>query len=276
MISSLKCIDMNNNYFDEIDESQSKFTRNEECNHFKVTMVRICENFNFKKYCLIIECKNCNTLLRKFLTKNKDSISYYCEKCDMPQCCINFSYENTMVVDEESNILKDEKNIVDESSSNINTGISSQISNEEKGEEKIKIFKTPGPQIFTTPESKIYNTPSIPITKENEKKCKPYHTPDSTNITSYANNTKSSQKIYKTPEQNKIRIKFSFNNFIKDIELNEVESLERQCKTIKEAFNIKNENNIKIFDNSDEIDKKRSPKELEWRPDMKIEVGIDN
>ena len=264
---------MNNNYFDEIDESESKFTRNEECNHFKVKMERICENFNFKKYCLIIECKNCNTLLRKFLTKNKDSISYYCKKCDMPQCCINFSYENTMV----SNIRKDEKNIDDESSSNRNPGISSQISNEEKGEEKIKIFKTPGPQIFTTPESKIYNTPSNPIKKENEKKCKPYHTPDSTNITSYANNPQSPQKIYKTPEQNKIRIIFSINDNIKKyIELNEAESLERQCKTIKEAFNIKNENNIKIFYNSDEIDKKRSPKELEWRPDMKIEVGIDN
>ena len=111
MISNLKCIDLNEQYFDEIDESEknSAFTRNEECNHFEVSMRRITENSMFKKYFLNIECKNCNTLLKKVLTKNKDSISYYCKKCNMPQICINFSYENTIGFDEEPNNLNDEK-----------------------------------------------------------------------------------------------------------------------------------------------------------------------
>ena len=46
-------------------------------------MRRITENSMFKKYFLNIECKNCNTLLKKVLTKNKDSISYYCKKCNI-------------------------------------------------------------------------------------------------------------------------------------------------------------------------------------------------
>jgi hypothetical protein len=228
MISNLKCIDLNEQYFDEIDESEknSAFTRNEECKHFEVSMRRITENSMFKKYFLNIECKNCNTLLKKVLTKNKDSISYYCKKCNMPQICINFSYENTIGIDEE----------------------------------------TPDPNVFTIPGPKIFYTPST--LNENEKKIKTYKTPDS--------NTNIKKKIYSTPEKKEIGFNFSFNDIKKKIVLNEVECLERQCKTIKEAFKIKNEKNIYIIDNSEPIDKKQSPKELGWNPDMIFEIEIDN
>ena len=271
MISNLKCIDLNEQYFDEIDESEknSAFTRNEECNHFEVSMRRITENSMFKKYFLNIECKNCNTLLKKVLTKNKDSISYYCKKCNMPQICINFSYENTIGFDEESNIRKDENqiNINENPSNGINIDVNpGPIIIRTPDPDGSKFIRTPDPNVFTIPGPKIFYTPST--LKENEKKIKTYKTPDS--------NTNIKKKIYSTPEKKEIEFNFSFNDIKKKIVLNEVECLERQCKTIKEAFKIKNEKNIYIVDNSEPIDKKQSPKELGWNPDMIFEIEIDN
>ena len=182
MISNLNCIDIHKEYFDEIDED-SIFTRNEECKHFEISMRRISENFKFKKYSLTIECKNCNYSIKKNLTKNEDNISYYCEKCNMPQICINFVYQNTM-----------------------------------------------------------------PIT----------------------------QKIYNTPEQKEIEIIFKYINKKAKISLYMFEPLERQCGIIKKTFNIKNEKNINIIENSDVIDLQKSPKDLNWTSGMEMEIEINN
>jgi hypothetical protein len=264
MISSLECSDLEKQYFDEIDENEknSVYTRNEECNHFEVSMKRISENFKFKKYFLTIECKICNTPLKKLLTKNKDSLSYYCKKCNKPQICIHFSYENTMVMDEESYVLKDENKInIEESCSNRSTECNSQIRNNEK------IFSTPPSQIQDEPKIKIYSTPEdqTQIKKSEKVKIKEYYTP-----------VPVTKKIYKTPEQKEIAIKFKYNSFKKEVLLNELESLERQFKNIKEAFNINKEENINIYDNSDLIDIKKSPKELKWNPGMEIEIDIND
>ena len=275
MISSLKCVDLTEQYFDEIDENEknSTFTRNEECNHFEISIKRISENFKFKKYFLTIECKICNTPLKKLLTKNKDSLSYYCKKCNKPQICILFSYENTMVMDEESYVLKDENKInIEESCSNRSTECNSQIRNNEK------IFSTPPSQIQQPVEIKVYSTPENQTQIEESKKVekKVFYTPVTDSIISNDNNPPVTKKIYNTPEQKEIDIKFKFNNIKKNILLNELESLERQFKTIKEAFNIQIEENINIFDNSDPIDIKKNPKELKWDPGMEIEIDIND
>jgi len=277
MISSLKCIDFKKEYFDEIDESEknSTFTRNEECKHFEISMKRISENFKFKKYFLIIECKNCNHTLKKILTKNKDNISYYCNKCNMPQICINFNYENIMCMDEESNNLKDEeKNNIKDSYSNRSTGINSQIQDEKKS----KIYNTPSSVIQGAMPTKIYSTPeNLPQNGENNKaKDKVYSTPGIGSIKTNTNNPPLKEKIYKTLDQKEIDINFQYNNINIKLSLNELESLERQFKSIKEAFKIKKEENICIYENSELVDIKKSPKQLEWSPGMEIEIGIDN
>ena len=281
MISSLKCIDLKEEYFDEMDETEknSVFTRNEECDHFEVSMRRISENFKFKKYFLNIECKNCNTPLKKFLTKNKDSFSYHCKKCNKPQICINFTYENIMGIDEESYNLKDEnknKIFIEESCSNGSTECNSQIQN--KPESNV-FFPRPS-QIQKKAEIKVYSTPKIYSTPENQTQIekskkvekKVFYTPASESIISNDINPPVTKKIYKTPEQKEIAIKFKYNNFKKSISLNELESLESQFKSIKEAFNIQIEEIINIFDNSEPIDIKKSPKELNWNPGMEIEI----
>jgi len=268
MISSLKCIDFKKEYFDEIDESEknSTFTRNEECKHFEISMKRISENFKFKKYFLIIECKNCNHTLKKILTKNKDNISYYCNKCNMPQICINFNYENIMCIDEEKN------NIVD-NSSNRSTGINSEI----QGEKKTKIYNTPSSVIQVAMPTKIYSTPeNLPQNGENNKaKDKVYSTPFQGSIKQNANNSPLKEKIYKTLDQKEIDINFQYNNINIRMSLNELESLESQCKSIKEAFKIKKEESICIYDNSELVDIKQSPKQLKWSQGMEIEIEID-
>ena len=198
MISSLKCVDLTEQYFDEIDENEknSTFTRNEECNHFEISIKRISENFKFKKYFLTIECKICNTPLKMSLTKNKDSISYYCKKCNKPQFCINFSYENTMCIDEESYDLKDEnKNNIEDSYSNKSTEYNSQI----QDKPKTKVFSTPPSQIQDEPKIKVYSTPEdqTQIKKSEKVKIKEYYTP-----------VPVTKKIYKTPEQKEFVIKY--------------------------------------------------------------------
>jgi hypothetical protein len=262
---------LNEQYFDEIDENEknSGFRRNEECNHFEVSMKRISENFKFKKYFLTVECKICHTPFKKFLTKNKYSISYYCKKCNKPQICIHFSYENTLDIDEESYDPKNEnKNNIEESCSNKSTEYNSQIEDKPKS----KVFSTPS-QIPDKPKSKVFSTPKIystpedqtQIGKSEEVKKKEYCTPAPVTI-----------KNYNTPEQKEIAINFKYKTFKKKVLLNELESLERQFKTIKEAFNIQIEENINIFDNSDPIDIKKNPKELKWDPGMEIEIDIND
>ena len=263
MITSLKCVDLEKQYFDEIDENEknSAITRNEECNHFEVSMKIIYENFKFKKYFLIIECKNCKTPLKKYLTKNKGNISYYCKKCNNPHICIYFCYENTMGMDEESDGSKKDSQV--------------------PGKVEIKVFSTPPSQIQDKPETIVCSARKIYSTPENETKSrkgekKTFYTPESNSIVSNVNNPPVTKKTYKTPEQKEIVIIFKYKDIKnKKISLNELESLESQSKTIKEAFNIKKEEIINIFENSDPIDIKKSPKELKWIPEMKMEIVID-
>jgi len=272
MISYLYCIDIHKEYFDEIDED-SIFTRNEECKHFEISMRRISENFKFKKYSLTIECKNCNYSIKKNLTKNEDNISYYCEKCNMPQICINFVYQNTMAMDEESNNLKKEKNNnIEESSSNRSTEYNSQIQSENGKNSKVFSTLPENPD-----QSNVSFNPVEQAQNEKNKKApkKVFYTPATYNNNPEVNNTDITKNIYNTPEQKLIEIIFMYNKKAK-ISLDMFEPLERQCGIIKKTFNIKNEKNINIIENSDVIDLQKSPKDLNWTSGMEMEIEINN
>ena len=215
MISSLKCIDFKKEYFDEIDESETNriFTRNEECEHFEVSMRRILsENLKFEKYLVNIECKICQKQFNTTLTKNADSISYFCKNCNNPpQNLLYFNYQNLMATDEES-------------------------INENQKKRDIKAFSTPQVKEYQTPpsERKIYNTPGKEIV-----------------------------------------INFIYNDNKNKITLNELEPLESQCTAIKKSLNIEKEKSISIFENSEIVDIKKSPKDLRWMSEMVIEINLD-
>ena len=230
MISFLKCNDFpGKQYFDEFDEC-SFFFRREECKHYEITMKRHTEKGKFIKFIITFVCKGCEKEDKLEFKENKHVFEYKCVKCKY--CPITFSYENTLV-DNEENIQNKKDNIkMDENKNDINQNIMPLMDG------KLK-------------EGKEVNNNNEPNNSEDNN-----------------NNSKEkvNQKIYKTPNDllfdnndNKInsliKARFSYKGNIIDIDLNALEPIENQYYQIQEKLNFQE---IKpLLFNGIEIDMKK-------------------
>jgi hypothetical protein len=287
MISKLICDDLSEEYFDEIDISSSS-TKKISCAHYEIEIKIKSDNFKFQNYCISIVCKKCKYKFKNVYKKNKDDINYCCDNCN-PQSTINFSYKNTMEND------NDNDNEIN------NIPIEDNIEEKEKEKEIIN--------------NKNYYGNNFEINGNNEhlinngvykRKIKTYHTPDNNDEYSLINENKNKkEKIYRTPDNDdeysirnknnsnkgkvnyapnssqkqknqQILIKFQFHNKILEEEFNYFESLEKQCYKIKEDFGIQRGKNIELYENSEALDKNKSPQDLDLKDGMIIEIETNN
>lgn len=285
MIWKLTCDDLSEEYFDEIDISSSS-TKKISCAHYEIEIKIKSDNFKFQNYCISIVCKNCKYQFKNVYKKNKDDINYCCDNCN-PQSTLNFSYTNTMENDNdndneinnisiEDRIEEKEKEIIN--NKNYFNGNNFAIN---RNNENLINFGVNGKK------GKTYHTPdnndeySI-INGNKNKKDKTYHTPDFDDQYSIRNkNNSNKEKVFYTPnsrkqKNQKILIKFQFNNKIIKEEFNYFESLERQSHKIKEDFGIQKGKNIVLYDNSEILDKNKSPQDLGLKDGMIIEIETDS
>ena len=283
MISKLTCDDLSEEYFDEIDISSSS-TKTISCAHYKIEIKIKSDNFKFQNYCISIVCKKCKYEFKNVYKKNKDDINYCCDKCN-PQSTINFSYKNTMEndndKDNEINNIPIEDNIEEkEIINNKNYFNGNNFSINRNSEHLINIG-------VNNRKGKIYHTPdnideNSKLNENKNKKERTYHTPDIDDEYSTLNKNNSNKgKVYYTPnsqnqKNQQILIKFQFHNKILEEEFNYFESLEKQCYKIREDFGIQKGKNIVLYDNSEILDKNKSPQDLDLKDGMIIEIEADN
>ena len=148
----LPCINFDKPYIDKYDDS-SIFVRNEECDHYEISMKRKSNNEKFVKFIFKIYCKGCHNE-KKFddLTEKENNICFNCKNCGFHD--IFFSYKDSTQDSKEKNneVPKEEKRYT-----NIN-----------EGEEKVKKVEVPKEEekIYTNNiedneklEGKIYEKP---------------------------------------------------------------------------------------------------------------------
>jgi len=262
MIWKLTCDDLSEEDFDEIDVSSSS-TKKVSCAHYDIEIKTKSENFKFLNYCIRIVCKKCNYEFKNVYKKNKYDLTYCCDNCN-PQSTINFSYKNTNENDNEienENENKINNNPIEE---NIEKEI---INNEHYFNFPLKknciINLNNGPLINNEVNGGQYS--------QNENKIgKVYHTPGSDG---------KKERVYKTYQRHKsqlIIIKFQFNNKVFEEEFNYFEPLEKQLNKIKEDLEIPMGKNIELYENSEPLDKNKSPQDLHLIDGMIIEIEIDN
>ena len=281
MISKLTCDDLSEEYFDEIDISSSS-TKTISCAHYKIEIKIKSDNLKFQNYCISIVCKKCKYEFKNVYKKNKDDIYYCCDNCN-PQSTINFSYKNTMENDKDNEInnisIEDSKEEKEkEIINNKNNFNGNNFSINRNNEHLINIE-------VNSRKGKIYHTPDIndeySVLNKNKKE-KAYHTPDIADEYSIRNkNNNNKGKVYYTPnsqnqKNQQILIKFQFHNKILEEEFNYFESLEKQCYKIREDFGIQKGKNIVLYENSEILDKNKSPQDLDLKDGMIIEIEADN
>ena len=200
MISYLQSNDFKREFFDDMDES-TWLVRNEECQHYKIKIIRKTKEFKFEKFEITISCKDCHAEQIKEFTKSEDEYFFSCKNCN--KCVLIFRYVDTTVEQNDS-----KTKIVDPV--------------ELKKREYNKLLEE---------EVRGRNAQNIEKEKEKEKE-KIYHT---------SGNEKKKEKRYHTPYQpyEKINIKLTYNNRKEESEFNKLDTIENQYYIIQSKFKFK-------------------------------------